>query len=126
MSEQHTPRPWEYRGAEHDDWGIVRGGEVGEWGMRGIICQARDPKVLDGEVLNEHRRAKTDPWEANARLIAAAPELLEALEEAADTFDKFAADLREEDSELHAQRIAVAELKAEEAHAAIAKARGAS
>jgi hypothetical protein len=118
MSEQHTPKPWEYRGAEHDDWGIVRGGEVGEWGTRGIICQARDPKVLDGEVLNEHRRAKTDPWEANARLIAAAPELLEALED----FDNWFATMN---PDCRADRMAGRKVVIR-AREVIAKARGAS
>ena len=70
----HTPGPWSYRTQPHDDWGVVRAG-------RYIICQARDPRV-DHLDLNEYRRTKVDPFEANARLIAAAPDLLEALESA--------------------------------------------
>lgn len=67
----HTPGPWEYRPLEYDDWGIVRAG-------RFVICQARDPERMDGECLAYHRLAGLDPWRSNARLIAAAPELLEA------------------------------------------------
>lgn len=77
-----TPGPWAYRPDVLDDWGIVRA-PVTEQGrfLGGIICQARDPEALDALTLASHREKKTDPWEANARLIAAAPELLEALEE---------------------------------------------
>ena len=73
MKGGHTPGPWSYRSEPHDDWGIVR---AGRW----VICQARDPDVYTEEQLAAHRRAKTDPWEANARLIAAAPDLQEALQ----------------------------------------------
>lgn len=71
----HTPGPWSYRPYKHDDWGTVRGPDDG------VICQARDPGAVDAVTLAKHRERGTDPWEANARLIAAAPELLEALEE---------------------------------------------
>ncbi|AIT81253.1 hypothetical protein [Novosphingobium pentaromativorans] len=71
----HTKGPWEYRNQPHDDWGIVRAG-------RYLICQARSPEVYTDEQLSAHRRAGTDPWEANARLISAAPELLALLAEA--------------------------------------------
>jgi hypothetical protein len=71
MTDKHTPGPWSYRSQPHDDWGVVRAG-------RFIICQARDPDVYESADLDAHRRAKTDPWEANARLIAAAPDLLSA------------------------------------------------
>jgi len=74
----HTPGPWSYRQSEYDDWGTVRSASGG------FICQAHDPDIWSGEQLARHRAAKTDPWEANARLIAAAPELLEALRNLAD------------------------------------------
>ena len=67
-----TPGPWSYRSKPYDDWGVVRAG-------RYIICQARDPHVWSEDDLTAHRIAKTDPWEANAHLIAAAPDMLAAL-----------------------------------------------
>jgi hypothetical protein len=62
-ADRATLGPWSYRSQPLDDWGIVRVG-------RFVICQARDPNVLDGVDLAAHRRAGTDPWEANAQLIA--------------------------------------------------------
>jgi len=76
----HTPGPWDYRSQPHDDWGVVRAG-------RYIICQARDPNV-DHLDLSHYRRTKTDPFEANARLISAAPDLLEQLESCVAFLDK--------------------------------------
>ena len=57
----------------------------------GFICQAKDPRRSHSEDLDIHRKNGTDPWEANARLIAAAPDLLEALEYCLDCLgDEFA------------------------------------
>ncbi len=83
---RHTAGPWLYRPDEYDDWGVVRTSPDAE-GRKWIICQARDPAVHDEADLNAHRRAGTDPWEANARLIASAPCLLKALIELADASD---------------------------------------
>lgn len=93
MANKYTPGPWEYRPDKYDDWGVVKSPaqEVGNYDpplfLRGFIAQVRDPNVDDAEALNEHRCAGTDPWEANARLVAAAPELLDALECTLRCFD---------------------------------------
>lgn len=59
------------------DWGWVTDAEGN------FIAQAKDPRANTPEILDLHRAAKTDPWEANARLIASAPDLLEALRQIA-------------------------------------------
>jgi len=69
---KHTPGPWEYRPNKYDDWGVVRSAD----GLPvAQACVGRWYKDFDA-----HRVNKTDPGEANARLIAAAPDLLDALE----------------------------------------------
>ena len=88
-----TPGEWAYRPDEYDDWGLVKTEprEVGNYEppfiLRGVIGQFRDPDVRGEEALNQHRKAGTDPWETNARLIVtlrnALPELITALEIAA-------------------------------------------
>lgn len=72
MSVQHTPGPWSYRPREYDDWGFVRAVDGN------LVAVAKDSSIP----LSEHdafRARGADPYEANARLIAAAPDLLEAL-----------------------------------------------
>lgn len=73
--EKATPGAWAYRPDEYDDWGLVKG-PLREFGnyeppfiMRGVIGQFRDPDARDEDTLNAHRRAGTDPWQANAALI---------------------------------------------------------
>jgi|GEM_PF-1223333 len=70
---KHTPGPWFYRPDQYTDWGEVYAGQF-------RICQARDPLAMGHDILKLHRQAGTDPWEPNARLIAAAPDLLGALD----------------------------------------------
>jgi hypothetical protein len=72
---KHTPGPWTYRPLTHDDWGTVR-----SLTNSAIVAVARAGGLgIDEEELDRHRRQKTDPYEANGRLIAAAPEMLDAL-----------------------------------------------
>lgn len=75
---KHTPGPWVYRTGMPYDWGWVTTADGG------FITQAKDPRARDDETLSAHRAARTDPWEANARLISAAPDLLQALKEACE------------------------------------------
>lgn len=68
LLEDATPGEWQYRPWEHDDWGTVRG-EDGH-----IVALARDSRAEDEEKA-VHRAVGTDPYAANALLIAAAPAL---------------------------------------------------
>jgi hypothetical protein len=71
--EKATPGAWAYRPDKYDDWGVVKSAptptEHFPEGIRCVLAQVRDNRFLDEEVLNAHRRAGTDPWQANARLI---------------------------------------------------------
>lgn len=80
-----TPGPWAYRPEEYDDWGYVRGAPDSD-GARWVICQARSPYKTQEE-LAAHRIDGTDPWEATARLIAASPDLYDAMAEAMAELD---------------------------------------
>ena len=70
MKTQHTPGPW-----YHDDYGHICAG----------------PNVI-GEVytfeLNDKQRDEYLPWEGNAELIAAAPELLDVLQRMTASFTR--------------------------------------
>lgn len=68
----YTKGPWLYRPNRYDDWGYVRDSDGH------VVARAANPHVSMQEYA-DHRAAKTDPYEANGRLIAAAPELAEAL-----------------------------------------------
>lgn len=74
-----TPGKWLYRPNEFDDWGEVRV-KMPESDWPRMVARAYDPRV-DHESLDDYRRRKADPYEANARLIAAAPRVTAALEE---------------------------------------------
>lgn len=116
----HIPGPWFYaleNGKDSVFANDMTGGDP--W----TICHCVDP-LMDGPKWRKRERL------ANAQLIAAAPDLLEALKELVesnDEFDKLFPDLAEE-SQFRSDRIAnhiARELKAESAaRAAIAKAEG--
>lgn len=79
METKHTQGPWLYRPQEYDDWGIVRAAALDENGYQRVICQANH--VTDPTELCAHMVNGTDPAEANARLIASAPDGLELAQE---------------------------------------------
>lgn len=82
-----TPGPWHYRPIKYDDWGYVRG-PVASDGSQDFICQAKDVRVSEKEEEEEARWNGTDPWEWNGRLIAAAPDMAEAMQEFIDRCDR--------------------------------------
>jgi len=90
----HTLGPWVYRPNDYDDWGTVRSVNPDEDGFHRHICKVN--YVASPEALCEHRKNGTDPAEADARLIAAAPDLLEALMQIAElpNYRCVAADMR--------------------------------
>ena len=72
MKTQHTPGPWTIH-ADTDGWPLVMSG-----GVAGRIVANVNPQSCPDE--SSAPAFVAMPCEANARLIAAAPELLEALE----------------------------------------------
>lgn len=77
LLEKATPGPWYYRPQEYDDWGFIRGGEPGEFGLP-VVAVGREVQYSDiGH--DEHRRAGTDPYGPNSELIAEAITALPAL-----------------------------------------------
>ena len=68
----HTPGPW----FAHDFSGVSEGDvEASDFS---VSCTT--PDHITVAIMGKGLRNKKEEWEANARLIAAAPELLEALE----------------------------------------------
>jgi len=69
---KYPPGPWQYRPGKHDDWGVVKSKD----GYPVVqACIGRWTSDFD-----KHRTNGTDPGEAVARLISAAPELLAVVE----------------------------------------------
>ena len=82
MSTQHTPGPWEQIGSTVfavDETGTVNRFSVSVQG--GYVCRTKGRPTADS--------TSEDELLANARLIAAAPNLLEALCGAMDLIDSF-------------------------------------
>jgi len=80
MGNKHTPGPWGIEQTIHRNWiGQVRiDGKVGE-----IVA------ITDRIGLKEHIKERND---ANAKLIAAAPEMLKALEGVLDSIEAYSAE----------------------------------
>lgn len=68
---EHTPTPWAYRPKEYDDWGVIRGPAADD-GFGWIVASARAGRSVTPEEESDHRRAKTDPYGANATFIVRA------------------------------------------------------
>lgn len=101
MGAEFTPGPWRVERIDYDRYGLDASFEV--MGGGEIVAQ-----TIMREIKTESERLAVD--EANCRLIAAAPEMFEAL-------SLLRAALAEMDAELHAQNIGVIDLT-------LAKARG--
>lgn len=79
MNNQHTPGPWTIQ-----DLGLSRGEQYPGWHT---YC-VRAPNYVHLATVGDVDRFYQDSNKANARLIAAAPELLAALHNAADLLTK--------------------------------------
>jgi hypothetical protein len=79
---KHTPGPW-----KHGETTMTRGRIYGD----GLLVATLDPPqldVVDGEFPNQAAiQEEVAMKEADARLIAAAPEMLEALSDLVENFD---------------------------------------
>src|SRR4051812_36867053 len=100
----HTPGPWYVYNSKRWFPGIESDG----CGVSIVIFNEEDPKderdaMRDRYAGGVQGRTRAE-CAANARLIAAAPDLLEADTDALDTIAKLIADLAEGGSDVHAQR----------------------
>ena len=110
----HTPGPWEL-----GDEGVYIGSVYDADGLRVAFVYFQDEKSETGRPRQEE--------EANARLIAAAPDLLEALSDALDLLAEIDNAVRDEHRRNGApQSKSVAGIIADRARAALAKAGGES
>jgi hypothetical protein len=69
---EHTPTPWTYRPARHDDWGWIRGPKPDNDEVAPLVAIARSGEWETFESNDKHRAAGTDPCGANAAFIVKA------------------------------------------------------
>ena len=98
MIEQHTKGPWEFFcGNDQSDWAnyfpVINSGGVSVIGTEGFYSGDRDVDI------------------ANAKLVAAAPELLAALEKAVSKYEKLPHSLGYEFTHIPEMRAAIAKAK---------------
>lgn len=77
MESKHTPGPWRFADIEKD------------LDDSRLICQVGDQNIFNGDLFNP---PDFDQDQANARLIAAAPDMLKALQEIAEGSGAFSSD----------------------------------
>lgn len=86
MTQKHTPAPWKITMSGRTPEGSAHKHQIGDYNSRTIAyayCQITDKK---DQTFHEHN--------ANARLITAAPELLEALENIIDHYNSKDGDMK--------------------------------
>jgi len=112
---EHTPGPWEVAHYDGEEW---YGCDVSVFARISSVNHRSVARIYgDGVLAHNPNNAERD---ANARLIAAAPEMLEALEKAVPWLGKMIAD----GGHLNSVLPRACEIALDQAEAAISKARG--
>ena len=138
MDAKHTPGPWRWEfNAEHKRLHLVGGRpqydlsimDFDRWGMGGAVATLRDTSEDGMNIMHRlcdrpdwiapfpgrahHARWCSDVTHPDMRLIAAAPDLLEALEDCVAVMDRELAGLKVIQPELSAARAAIAKATGE-------------
>lgn len=79
MKTRQSPGPWIYRPSKYDDWGTVR--DANGYIVAMVKGRRDDGEFYEETDLAEFRKAKRDPYEANARLVSAGKDMLDVLKE---------------------------------------------
>lgn len=99
----HTPGPWEFEEQPGDEWWFGDGGQ--------IVIRAAGGKTWDSFAV----MSAEDNGRANARLIAAAPELLKALIACAEQLEMITGKVHDERCAWIDARVAIAKATGEQA-----------